>query len=194
MIHVRDSIQPLKQEPNSCQVYQPGIEVEIEEDPDDEDDDDPQRSELPAIFIIFHTIILILHFIAIRRRQYLMQLLRHFTANGALQIVDADDDEETPRWMRARRRNRPDPDRFPKVPSEKGQELMGLGTFGSNDTHRNRGSRPNHVQQKKRLARRVLDRELAIENCALRRENQSLMAQASLTRSAARVLLTFCRI
>jgi len=155
------------------------MEIEIEEESNEEGDgSDAERSEPQYnIFTIFHIIILILQFLAIRRRHYLLQLLRHFTANGDLQIITADDDEDTPRWMRSRRRNPPDPNRFPKVPSEKGTELMGSGIFGSNDTYRNRGAREGRVDKKKRLTRRILDRELAREDYAQRRENQRLMAQ-----------------
>jgi WD repeat-containing protein 23 len=131
-----------------------------------------------TVFTILHIIILILQFTALQQRQYLLRFLRHLTANGDLQIINDDDNDVGSRWMRSRRRtNPPDPDRFPKVPSEKGIDLMRSGIFGANDTHRNRGAVSGRVDKKKRLARRILDRELAREDYIRRKENQRLMAQ-----------------
>lgn len=64
--------------------------------------------------------------------------------------------------------------RFPKVPSERGRELMNSGTFGASDL-----SSP--LGKKKQLARRILDRELGIGGRSYRRINQGVIAQASLT-------------
>lgn len=107
----------------------------------------------------------------------LRDVLHHFTV-GTLEIVDDDDEEDadSPRWMRSRRRIRPDPNRFPKVPSDKGRLLMNSGIFGSNDTEV-MDSRSSKYDTKKRLAKRILDRELAREGHAKQKENQRLMAQ-----------------
>ena len=156
------------------------MDFEIEEESNEEgNESDAERSEPQySMFTIFHIIVLILRFLAMRRRQYLLRLLQHFTGNRDLQIVMTDDeDEDISRWGRSRRRNPPDPDRFPKVPSDRGTELMQLGIFGSNDTDRNRGAGCGRVDKRKRLARRLLDRELARENLFPRKENQRLMAQ-----------------
>lgn len=63
---------------------------------------------------------------------------------------------------------------FPKVPSERGRELMNSGTFGANDV-----SSP--LGKKKQIARRILDRELGIGGRSYRRMNQGVIAQVSLT-------------
>ncbi|KAI1815421.1 WD40-repeat-containing domain protein [Poronia punctata] len=81
------------------------------------------------------------------------------------------DDEEEDWGYRIRRRRHLDPNRFPKVPSDKGRELMNSGTFGANDI-----SSP--LNKKKRLARRILDRELGLGDGAYRRMNQGVMAQS----------------
>lgn len=78
--------------------------------------------------------------------------------------MPADEFEE---WMDSRR---PDPNRFPEVPSEAGRELMDSGLFGANP------SAFEH-KTKKSLARRILDRELGISNPAESRRNNKLIVQ-----------------
>ncbi|KAJ2991457.1 hypothetical protein NUW58_g2504 [Xylaria curta] len=51
-------------------------------------------------------------------------------------LVNGEEDDDDYSWgprSRGRRHPDPDPNRFPKVPSEKGTELMNSGTFGAND-------------------------------------------------------------
>jgi len=84
-------------------------------------------------------------------------------------------------WRRRRRRPPPDPDRFPKVPSHEGTELMSSGTFGSNEEDTIYKSERGTIGKKKKLARRILDRELATESHAKQRLNQRLMAQVKLS-------------
>ena len=59
-------------------------------------------------------------------------------------------------------------DRYPKVPSEEGKKLMEGGTFGVNDrcNHSACGQPFSEETQHKRrrLARRMFDRELGVEN------------------------------
>ncbi len=69
-----------------------------------------------------------------------------------------------------RRRGNPDPNRFPKVPSEKGRELMESGLFGAVDSREPLASR-------KQIARRLLDRELGIGDGNERQLNQDMMVQ-----------------
>lgn len=85
-------------------------------------------------------------------------------------------------WANRRtRRPRPDPNRFPKVPSEAGRELMRAGLFGADDPRergrgedgRLDGSKP----KPKPLAMRILDRECASDSFAGQRLNQNLMMQ-----------------
>jgi len=99
-----------------------------------------------------------------------------------LRRLNDDDDEDedaefNPMWGRRRRRPTLDPDRFPKVPSDKGTELMNSGTFGSNEVQAISSGDRNGIGKKKKLARRILDRELATESHAKQKANQRLMAQ-----------------
>lgn len=75
--------------------------------------------------------------------------------------------DEFEEWVDSRR---PDPNRFPKVPSEAGRELMDSGQFGANPSTSERSA-------KKALARRILDRELGISNPAESRRNNKLIVQ-----------------
>lgn len=91
---------------------------------------------------------------------------------------DEDDDENDGggRWGHRFRRRRPlNRGQFPKIPSDKGRELMNSGSFGANDI-----SSP--LRKKKQLARRILDRELGIGDRSYRRLNQGVIAQVSFTR------------
>ncbi|KUI59866.1 LEC14B protein [Cytospora mali] len=82
--------------------------------------------------------------------------------------------------FRRRRRNPPDPNRFPKVPSDKGTELMNSGAFGSTDR--------TAIRQQKKLARRILDRELGVGN---QRINQDAMAQDMIPTSDADMIVHY---
>ncbi len=144
-----------------------------------------ERSE-PYIYIFLQTLLLIIfRFTVLRGRRHIMRLLqsgRIFQIGGGFQIVEDDDGDEYEEngWRRRRRRRRLDPDRFPKVPSETGAELMNSGKFGSNEAQAVTSADRNNIGKKKKLALRILDRELATESFAKQRLNQSLMAQASL--------------
>jgi WD repeat-containing protein 23 len=112
-----------------------------------------------------------------------MRLLQHSELGRIFRLAadegidDEDDDADfNPRWRR-RRRPKPDPNRFPKVPSDEGMELMNSGIFGSNEAQMVSSSDRNAIGKNKRLAMRVLDRELATESYAKRKVNQRLMAQ-----------------
>lgn len=172
------------------------IEVEIEDigNPDG-NETETERSELhPAYTLtLFQIIMLILGIAAARQRRQVMRLLAnseigrlfHFaTDDDDLEEVDDDDEDGdfNHSWRRRRRRQRPDPNRFPKVPSDKGTELMNSGTFGSNELQTVKTDDTNNISKKKKLARRILDRELATENYAKQKVNQRLMAQVGLIR------------
>lgn len=88
-----------------------------------------------------------------------------------------DDDDVTTPWRNRTRRPPPDPNRFPKVPSDEGTELMNSGKFGSNEAQAISSAERNSIGKKKKLAMRVLERELAIGNSAKRGRNNRLMAQ-----------------
>jgi DDB1- and CUL4-associated factor 11 len=119
----------------------------------------------------------------------LRDVLHHFTVNGALGETGDDEDDDAdanPRWLRRRRRPRPDPNRFPKIPSAEGMELMNSGTFGSNEAQTVSSGDRNGIGKKKKLARRILDRELATESYAKQKVNQRLMAQVRMATDASR--------
>ncbi|KAI3321540.1 WD40-repeat-containing domain protein [Xylariaceae sp. AK1471] len=102
---------------------------------------------------------------------------------GVLLNDDEDDDDDN--WgHRIRRRRTLDPNRFPKVPSEKGTRLMNSGAFGANDV-----SSP--LKKKKQLARRVLDRELGLGDRSYRRTNQGVMAQSMIPRTDADMIINY---
>lgn len=173
-----------------------GIEVDIEEPEDDAvDNTEAERSEQFNTFTLMQTLLLILRFAAARQRRQVIRLLAnseigrlfHFATNSLDDFADEeeedqeedddyDDDDEfyDPTFRRRRRRARPDPNRFPKVPSDKGLELMNSGTFGSSEIDT---IASGNISKKKKLAIRILDRELATEGYAQQRVNQRLMAQ-----------------
>ncbi|POS80152.1 LEC14B protein [Diaporthe helianthi] len=79
-----------------------------------------------------------------------------------------------------RRRQPPDPNRFPKVPSDKGIELMNSGAFGSTDR--------SAVRHRKKLVRRILDRELGVGDPRI---NQAAMAQDMIPTSEADMIVQY---
>jgi len=106
-----------------------------------------------------------------------MRLLRNSDIARLLQITvgpEEDDEDDGYARIRLRRRGRADPARFPKIPSENGLELMNSGQFGSNETE---NTREGEILVKKKLARRILDRELATDSFSQQQLNQKLMAQ-----------------
>ncbi|TAQ85491.1 hypothetical protein B7494_g6187 [Chlorociboria aeruginascens] len=162
-------------------------ELVVETGNNDESQTEVERSE-PYIFTLIQTMLLIFRIAAVRQRQMIRLLqnsqigrLFHFVSGDELQFEDDEDEESA--WRRWTRRPKPDPNRFPKVPSDKGRELMNSGIFGSDEVHASRGSRPNNISEVKKLARRILDRELATEDSARRRVNQRLMAQGMIPSS-----------
>jgi WD repeat-containing protein 23 len=128
-----------------------------------------------------------------RQRRQVMRLLAnseigrlfHFATDDDEFEDEVDNDDELDGdfnhlWRRRRRRTRPDPNRFPKVPSDKGTELMNSGTFGSDEVQTVKTGDTNNISKKKKLARRILDRELATESYSKQKVNQRLMAQVEL--------------
>jgi WD repeat-containing protein 23 len=79
-----------------------------------------------------------------------------------------------------RRRPPPDPNRFPKVPSDKGTELMNSGEFGSTER--------TAVRHRKKLARRILDRELGVGNPQI---DQAATAQEMIPTSEADMIIQY---
>ncbi|GAP90185.1 putative wd repeat protein [Rosellinia necatrix] len=96
-----------------------------------------------------------------------------------------DDDDGGGRWGPRLRGRRPlDPNRFPKVPSDEGRELMNSGTFGANDI-----SSP--LRKRKQLARRILERELGTGDRSYRRMNQGVIAQSLIPRTDADMIISY---
>lgn len=104
----------------------------------------------------------------------LLSMLRNPEMGDMLSQAIGDDDEmdDAPwgRFLRRRRRAPKDPNRFPKVPSDKGTELMRSGGFGSNQVDQDR-------RAKKVLARRLMERELGLGSGTDRRRNSDLITQ-----------------
>ncbi|KAI0509219.1 WD40-repeat-containing domain protein [Xylaria bambusicola] len=115
----------------------------------------------------------------------LLNLLRGRNLGIILNSDGNDDDGDFDNWgHRLRRRRQLDPNRFPKVPSDKGRELMNSGTFGANDI-----SSP--LRKKKQLARRILDRELGIGDRSYRGVNQGVIAQSMIPRTDADMIIYY---
>ncbi|KAH8667425.1 WD40-repeat-containing domain protein [Tricladium varicosporioides] len=134
-----------------------------------------------------------------RQRRQVIRLLANseigrlfrFTAQDDFDDDD-DDDDFNPMWRR-RRRQKPDPNRFPKVPSDEGAELMRSGTFGSNEAQdiTSVDDDGRVMQKKKRLAKRILDRELATSDYAGQKLNNRLMAQGMIPASNADIIIHY---
>lgn len=113
----------------------------------------------------------------------ILQLLGHaglqrlFANHGAsgVQAILTDDDDGTSGVGRRRRRRRTSGPKFPKVPSEQGKKLMSSGTFGSNEYYRD-----PLMKRKPRLAMRLMQRELGIDDARSKRTNR-LMSQVRYT-------------
>ncbi|KAH8812575.1 WD40-repeat-containing domain protein [Xylogone sp. PMI_703] len=124
-----------------------------------------------------------------------LRLLR-YSQNGRRMVIPIDDDEEgdedeaISHLFRRRRRERRDPGRFPKVPSDEGAELMRSGTFGVNVAEPQRQS-DSTISRKKRLARMILDRELASYEPPRQRVNNRVMSQGLLPSSKADMIIHF---
>lgn len=101
-------------------------------------------------------------------RRQLLALMQDPNLTSVLFQDNADDDAEFLDWPFRRRRTPKDPNRFPKVPSEQGLKLMRSGAFGANDYS---------FGAKKRLAIRMLERELALGNREDRLRNTALINQ-----------------
>lgn len=108
--------------------------------------------------------------------------------------IGDEDGEYGPTWRRRRRKPPPDPNRFPIVPSDEGTELMNSGIFGSNEEDLVSMREERSILKKKKLARRILDRELATESFAKQRLNQKLMAQVLIECDCMKTLLINSRV
>jgi WD repeat-containing protein 23 len=120
----------------------------------------------------------------------LMALLqaRNFLGQQGGDDDDDDDDHAVDEMLsfwgprRSRRSPPKDPERFPKIPNPEGMKLQRSGVFGANDY--------DFRRKKKYLARRTLERELAIGDREERKRNNDLLIQVS-PLSVMRVTPTF---
>ncbi|KAI7926078.1 WD repeat-containing protein 23 [Pyricularia oryzae] len=90
---------------------------------------------------------------------------------------------------RTRPRTPPDPDRFPKVPSEKGTELMDSGLFGV--TPAAVPSSTKYSSPQAEVALRLLDRELGLRDPIDQRMDQRILAQTMIPSDPADMLIRF---
>ena len=67
---------------------------------------------------------------------------------------------------------------------------MNSGVFGSSEAYTVTSNDRGSIGKKKKLAMRILDRELAIESPAKQKLNQRLMAQVRLVEARSELLLT----
>ncbi|KAI1436909.1 WD40-repeat-containing domain protein [Xylaria sp. CBS 124048] len=115
----------------------------------------------------------------------ILNLLRSRQLGILLGGEDADDNDNWVQGHRFLRRRTADPNRFPKVPSDRGTELMNSGAFGTNDV----SSSP--LRKKKQLARRMLDRELGLGGRSYRKMNQGMMAQSMIPHTDAEMIINY---
>ena len=154
------------------------IEVEIEEENNQETEaDNTERSE-PYMFTLLHILVLISRFAVARTRRRVLRLLQNSEIGRIFRFAPDDDDDEewNPRWNR-RRRARPDPNRFPKVPSDEGTELMNSGLFGANPAQAITSRDKLSLGKRKKLALRIMERELSVGSFATEKLNNRLLAQ-----------------
>ncbi|ESZ89583.1 WD domain-containing protein [Sclerotinia borealis F-4128] len=166
-----------------------GFEVQLEmEDDENEGATAADHSETYTSFTLLQTIWLILRLSLARRTQNLLRMLAaHPDVRNIIRFSADIDEDELIGWPRRRRRSPPDPNRFPKVPSIAGAELMASGDFGSN--YAQSSGTDNQVKARKRLARRILDREIASGNFANQRINRRIIAQEMLPSSNADTII-----
>ncbi|KAI1460071.1 WD40 repeat-like protein [Annulohypoxylon moriforme] len=160
--------------------------VQVEDDDDDEggNGEGSQSPDAERTAVQQRLINLISRRTGLLSRRQVLDFLRRSNLGHLVFGEDDDDEEDDPRFGYRRRRRELDPDRFPKVPSDKGRELMDSGTFGVNDIY-------TPILSKKQLARRVLDRELGIGNRSSRQINQGMMAQSMIPSSDAEMIINY---
>lgn len=88
-----------------------------------------------------------------------------------------------------RRATPPDPNRFPKIPSEKGTELMNSGLFGV--TPHASSTSTTYSSPQAEVALRLLDRELGLKDPIDQRMDQRLLAQTMIPSQPADMLIRF---
>ncbi|KAL1875150.1 hypothetical protein VTK73DRAFT_10287 [Phialemonium thermophilum] len=97
------------------------------------------------------------------------QVISLLSGHGLRYQTLDDDDDDMGIWGTSRRRRpTPDPNRFPKVPSDEGRKLMLDSVFATGNYR---------LPKRRPLSYRVLDRELGVGDYSIWKANQNLMAQ-----------------
>ncbi|KAI9645319.1 hypothetical protein NHQ30_006055 [Ciborinia camelliae] len=170
---------------------EPGFEVHLDiEDEGNDGTTAADHSEIYTSFTLLQIIWLIFGFSLARRTQTLLRMLSgHPNIRNIFRYSAGMDEDDLVLWPRRMRTSTPDPERFPKVPSVAGEELMASGYFGSNDAQS--PYKDDQVRRRKRLTRRILDREIASGNFASQGINRRIMAQEMLPSSNADTIINY---
>ncbi|KAM4065051.1 LEC14B protein [Hirsutella rhossiliensis] len=131
------------------------------DDDDIDQDDDPNRHVMGLFRDGERTGLL--------TRGQLMALLRHRDLSRGLFNSEEDEEGFLSLWGSRRNRQPKDPNRFPKVPSNEGTKLMRSGAFGANDYD---------MHAKKRICRRMLEREIGLGDREQRKRNNDIVMQS----------------
>ncbi|KAF4448125.1 LEC14B protein [Fusarium austroafricanum] len=158
-----------------------GIEIEVLLDDGDEDQDEDEGEGIDDTQHLLNIVRTGARTGLLTRRQ-LVALMQSRDLTSVLFQDNPADDVEFLNWPFRRRRTPKDPNRFPKVPSEQGMKLMRSGVFGANDYN---------FRAKKRLATRMLERELALGNREDRIRNNALINQSFLPQTRAEKIVHF---
>ncbi|PMD57470.1 WD40 repeat-like protein [Hyaloscypha bicolor E] len=147
---------------------------------------------MPYITIL-QILLLISQFAVARTRRRVLRLLQNSEIGRIFRFAPDDDEDEdldwNPRW--ARRRQKPDPNRFPKVPSDAGTELMNSGLFGANPAQVVTSRDKMSLGKKKKLAWRIMERELAVGNSATEKLNNRVLAQGMIPSTQADMIIHY---
>ncbi|KAK4609377.1 LEC14B protein [Fulvia fulva] len=148
-------------------------------------------------------------------QQQLMQFLSHpglrgmFANSGIatrsqvrrahVQLDEGEQDDDEQEYLgygvrrNARRRRAPVGDRYPPIPNPEGKKLMDSGQFGSNDRceHTTCGAPLSNdtLRKRKKLARRMFDREMGVENRGRARALGGLASQELIPGSKADLII-----
>ncbi|PHH87540.1 hypothetical protein CDD83_8730 [Cordyceps sp. RAO-2017] len=144
-------------------------------DQDDVDHDDDPMQQIMGLFRDGETTGLV-------TRGQLMALLRNRGLGHVLFNSAEDEDGFMGVWGSRRRRQPKDPNRFPKVPSEEGLKLMRSGAFGANDYD---------MHAKKRISRRMLERELGLGDREQRKRNNDIVTQSMIPGTRAEQIIHY---
>ncbi|CAJ2504543.1 Uu.00g119370.m01.CDS01 [Anthostomella pinea] len=170
------------------------VQMDDEEEEEEEDDDDDEGEEEGGITDAERLSVQqrVINLITTGRtgllsQRQLLDYLRRQHLGHVLFDEDADDGGGGGGLgfgHRPRRRRALDPERFPKVPSDEGRDLMNSGTFGTNDIQ-------SPIRTKKQLSRRIVDRELGIGGRTHRRVDQGVMAQSMIPSTDADMTINY---